>query len=266
MAVSDDFEDEDFDEGGVEVEDDGDLGLDDVDTELDAIEEARQAKRERDGASEVIEALAAENERLKKENVARSVMQIKAAKEAAEKEVENLKSEIQEAVEMGDGEATANLTQKLTQATLQLAAATDLEGRLAAQAQGQGQEAPAKPNPHRDRWFQRNASWFQKDKEMTQLAFAINERLINEGKNDSLASFYETLDREVRKRFPERFGKPSGAAARTANFSGGSSMNANGKRTTRVVLTPREAAVARRLGVDPVSYAREKAKIERLNG
>lgn len=120
---------------------------------------------------------------------------------------------------------------------------------------------PPQPAPRDYRaedWASRN-SWFGKDAKMTAYAYGVHEDLVqNQGYDPTSDEYYQAIDAEIRQRFPEKFNRPKA-----------SSPVAPVARSTApkpVRLTASEAAIARKLGLTPEQYAREKLKGATING
>ncbi len=122
-------------------------------------------------------------------------------------------------------------------------------------------QPPPTPTAESSNWAQQNP-WFgnPKHRDMTAIAYAKHETLINDQhvKSDS-DEYYEAIDSEVRKRFPEYFsdttqGKPFTVVAPSSRNSGGKSKT--------VHLEPEEVALAKTLGVSLELYAAQKGVLQ----
>lgn len=124
-----------------------------------------------------------------------------------------------------------------------------------------GRNRPQQQGPtERDlEWRQKNR-WFGHDQMMTAYAMAVHSNLVQqEGIRPTDPDYYERIDGEMRKRFPEKFGgtKQSGRR-RTPPVSGANRSSGTGGK--KVVLTQSQVALAKRLGITPEQYARELVK------
>lgn len=121
--------------------------------------------------------------------------------------------------------------------------------------------APQQPAPRDYRaedWASRN-TWFGKDAKMTAYAYGVHEDLVqNQGFDPTSDEYYQAIDSEIRQRFPEKFNrqKTSSPVAPVARSTA--------PKTVR--LTSSEAAIAKKLGLTPEQYAREKTKGATING
>jgi hypothetical protein len=78
--------------------------------------------------------------------------------------------------------------------------------------------------------------------------------------------YYESIDKEVRKRFPEEFGSnQSNDEDEPPQRTRPSTVVAPAKRSTapkKVVLTKTQVGLAKKFGLTPEQYARELMKLE----
>lgn len=135
---------------------------------------------------------------------------------------------------------------------------------------------PPKPDERALSW-QRKNQWFGSDREMTAVALAIHQDLLENGLNGESDDYYKKLDSRLRKRFPDKFGEGRSdggdeeqrssrrsPVASTSSRSGDAAGRRTGKRTIR--LTESQAEIARRLGISPERYAKEYALEQAKNG
>lgn len=117
----------------------------------------------------------------------------------------------------------------------------------------------AAPRDYRaEDWASRN-KWFGKDAKMTAYAYGVHEDLVqNEGYDPTSDEYYQAIDAEIRRRFPEKFSRPRGSSP--------VAPVARSAAPKKVALTTSEAAIARRLGLTEEQYAREKQKGATVNG
>lgn len=117
----------------------------------------------------------------------------------------------------------------------------------------QPQQQTREPSDRAKRWAAKN-EWFNNDKKMTALAYAIHEDLItNRGVQPDTQEYYGLIDKEMRKTFPSYFKKEEdepadvvAAPSRTA-----------GKKPRNVRLTKSQVRIANQLGVPLKEYARQ---------
>lgn len=128
------------------------------------------------------------------------------------------------------------------------------------------QQARPAPDPTVSAWMERNPWFSDPDKKpMNSVAMAIHGQLVKQGIHPTLdaSKYYKTIDREMRKRFPE-YRWPDVERNRpnlTSNPSGG-------KRTKpkQVRLTTSQVALAKSLGLTNEQYALEVAKLQSRRG
>ena len=107
------------------------------------------------------------------------------------------------------------------------------------------------------------------DEEMTALALGLHEKLVRSGVDPRSDDYYERVDKTMKKRFPEYFGETQDNDEAPAPRTKPSTVVAPATRSTaprQVRLTASEAAIAKRLGLTPEVYAREKMRLESNNG
>mgnify|MGYP003143020342 FL=1 len=97
-------------------------------------------------------------------------------------------------------------------------------------------------------WMSRN-EWFQKDKVMTNAAFAIHEDLVTQGFDPESDEYYTEIDNKLRGYFPNKF-----ASERPIQTVASAGRKQQGRRTVK--LTKSQQAIARRLGVPLEEYAK----------
>jgi len=120
------------------------------------------------------------------------------------------------------------------------------------------QAAPTKlRDPKAEDWAARNP-WFGKDEEMTSLAYGLHQKLVNSGVDPTSDEYYQSIDSNMRQRFPEKFERPKKA----------SPVAPAGRSTApkKVTLTASQVAIAKRLGVPLEVYAKHAAKEQNING
>ena len=125
-------------------------------------------------------------------------------------------------------------------------------------AQQTAPQAPARPDPKAESWAQRN-DWFGEDSAMTYAAFGIHKELVEqEGIDPKSDEYYDTLDRRMKEEFPHKFkdGSQSKRPAQTVASVNRSSGNSGRSSGTKVRLTQRQVAMAKKLGVSLEQYAK----------
>lgn len=243
--------------------------------------EKEAAQRERDEAAAFAQRVHHENQVLKQRLGAGEKVFINEVTKSATSEVANAKESLKRAYETGDPDKIAEAQEALTDAKLKLRDYQNYkpslqESETSVQPQSQAQPAPrVVPDAKAESWRQKN-SWFGADEEMTALALGLHEKLVRSGVDPRSDDYYQRVDETMRKRFPDYFVEETTTESEKPTQSSPpreaprrSSVVAPASRSTaprRIALTSSEAAIAKRLGLTPEAYAREKMKLENDNG
>tara|TARA_R110000796_G_scaffold2878_1_gene11111 strand:+ start:5627 stop:6628 length:1002 start_codon:yes stop_codon:yes gene_type:complete len=243
------------------------------------------AEREREAAVTFARKIMDENNALKQDLGKGEGMLIDTAKTSAGHELEVAKRNFREAYDAGDVDAVTNAQEQLVSAKMKLQSAENyvaqynpealqaarndinntVEGDWSAQQVPQ-QEAPL-PDEKAVAWQKRNPWWGQK-RDMTSLAFGLHEDLIMNGVDPASDEYYESIDKNMRKRFPEEFaGETSEETSSPKRARSQTTVVSPVKRTTgsrKAVITASEKRLADRLQLTPEAYVAEKLKLEAL--
>jgi hypothetical protein len=195
-------------------------------------------------------------------------------KTTADLQLEMAKRAYKESYDNGDSEGMMNAQQAITNATLQLDRVKNFkmpplqEKENVVQTQEQYQPT-VRPDDKVMAWQSRN-SWFGQDEEMTASALGLHEKLKRTGVDIGSEEYYATLDKTMRKRFPENFeeaqeeessrAEPVRTKPRTVVAPAVRSTASN-----KVKLSPRQVELAKKLGLTPERYALEIKKLEAQN-
>jgi hypothetical protein len=247
-----------------------------------------EALREREAAETFARQVFEENKKLQQQLSSGSKQFIETSKSAAETELQAAKRRFKEAYDSGDSDALADAQADVAQATLKLDRATTMkpieveekEYKTAAPA-----AEPAKVSPRTQRWVDANKDWWGQDEEMTMTAMGIDKKLQREYGSDYVGSeeYFKTIDRTMRKRFPEHFesersdeedndppqrkrSEPAYEDEPPRRATKPAAVVAPASRSTppsRMRLKASEAAIARRLGVPLDLYAKQVAMLNR---
>ena len=184
-----------------------------------------------------------------------------------ESDMAQTEAALRNAMEIGDTEAAVAAQRKMTQLAVeadrasQAKAANEKRQKQApapSMAQQTAPQAPARPDPKAESWAQRN-DWFGEDSAMTYAAFGIHKELVEqEGIDPKSDEYYDTLDRRMKEEFPHKFkdGSQSKRPAQTVASVNRSSGNSGRSSGTKVRLTQRQVAMAKKLGVSLEQYAK----------
>jgi hypothetical protein len=249
-----------------------------------------QAERERQAAEEFARQVWEENKNLKQRLSTGSKEYIETSKGAAQVELESAKKKYRTAYEAGNADDLVAAQEEIAKATLKLdkaASMRPIEAPDDKEFKPVKVEAPAQPkiSPRTKRWVESNSEWFGVDEEMTMAAMGIDKKLQNEYGAEYVGTeeYFRTVDKTMRKRFPEFFesqseeeeydppprkrsdpvneddepprraSKPSAVVAPASRSSSPS----------RIKLKQSQVALARKLGITPEQYAKQVALLNR---
>ena len=233
---------------------------------------ADAAEREQREALRAAEKLMAENKRMKDMNANGEREYVAAIKGSADMQLEMAKRSYKEAYDSGDSDRVLEAQQQITEATLRLDKVKNFklpplqEEKFEVQREEQYQPQP-KPDDKVMDWQDKNP-WFGQDEEMTAAALGLHEKLKRNGMVIGSDEYYATLDKTMRKRFPEEFDEPEEVAVKAkedAPKAKPSTVVAPATRSTaskKVKLTTTQVALAKKLGLTPEQYVRELLKME----
>ncbi len=247
-----------------------------------------EALREREAAEQFAKHVFEENKRLKQQLSNGSKAYIATSKTAAQAELESAKERYRKAYEAGDADGIVSAQEAVAKATVRLDKAETLKP-IEVEDGGDFQPARAEPpapkiSPRTQRWVQANSDWFGPDEEMTMAAMGIDKKLQREYGAEYVGTeeYFKTVDRTMRKRFPEYFesqsqedddppprkrstpveedDEPPRRATKPATVVAPASRSSS---PNRVKLKASEANIARRLGVPLEQYAKQVALLNR---
>jgi hypothetical protein len=233
---------------------------------------AEAAEREREEALQVTQKLLSENKRIKQMLTNGEQEYVAAVKTSSEMQLEMAKKAYKEAYDAGDSDRLAEAQQAITQATLELDRAKNFkipplqEENYDVKIQQQYQPAP-KLDDKVVEW-QENNPWFGQDEEMTAAALGLHEKLKRSGVKVGSDEYYATLDKTMRKRFPENFEESEEVEVEQkedAPKAKPKTVVAPATRSTaskKVKLKTSQVAIAKKLGLTPEQYVRELLKLE----
>ena len=191
--------------------------------------------------------------------------------DSATREIEAAKRAYKEAYDSGDSEllveAQANLTAaqykaaQISQYKPQYDENTLQQWENSVQIQ-QPQAQPQRLDPKTQAWLDKN-SWYGTDEDMSFLAMGVHRRLEKEGVPPGSEHYWNVIDTEVRKRFPDRFSgeaETKDSAPKRSN-----TVVAPATRSTsskKIKLTQTQVALAKKFKLTPEQYAMELTKIQ----
>jgi hypothetical protein len=247
-----------------------------------------EALREREAAEQFAKQVFEENKRLKQQLSNGSKAYIATSKTAAQAELESAKDKYRKAYEAGDADGIVSAQEAVAKATVRLDKAETLKPIEVEEKEDfrPARAEPAAPtvSPRTKRWLDTNSDWFGPDEEMTLAAMGIDKKLQREYGVEYVGTeeYFKTVDRTMRKRFPEYFetqsqeeddppprkrsvpveedDEPPRRATKPATVVAPASRSSS---PSRVKLKASEANLARRLGVPLEQYAKQVALLNR---
>jgi len=242
------------------------------------IHDERRAKeaaiRENEEAIRVANAIINENKNLKGRLSEGEKVFVSTAKEKLASDLEKARREYKEAYDSGDAdrlvEAQENLT-KIQFASRDWEKYTPQFDENALQAQTnqvqtqQVANQPARLDAKTQAWLDKN-KWYGTDEDMSFLAMGIHKRLEKEGVPIGSDHYWSSIDTEVRKRFPDKFGdteaKPSATTRKTTVVAPATRSTSSKK----ITLNTRQLELAKKFKLTPEQYYNELVKTESQNG
>jgi hypothetical protein len=230
--------------------------------------EERRAKesalREREEAVRLAQSLVEENKRLQGSLGQGQQALLEQAKKVVANEVEQAKAKYKQAYEAGDSDALVAAQDELTTAKIRAERVNNFKPAV---AQPQNTVVQPAPQPEyvpqvdtKARAWQEANSWFGADKEMTALALAVHEKLVESGVNPTSDEYYEKINSRVRSVFPDAFPSEKRKASVVAPAT-------RSVAPRKITLTQSQVQIAKRLGLTNEQYARAVAEeMRKQNG
>jgi len=227
-----------------------------------------------------------ENKRLQQQLSTGSKAFIEQTQSTAEIQLGAAKKRYKEAYEAGDVDALADAQADIAKATLRMDKASDMKPIEVEDKQFvSAQPAAPKLDRRTQKWIDSNKEWWGVDDEMTMTAMGLDKKLQKQYGADYIGTeeYFETIDKTMRKRFPEKFedaqsdeddepppnkrtSEPAYEDDPPRRATKPAAVVAPASRSTppnRIKLKGSEAAIARRLGVPIEEYAKQVAKLRR---
>jgi hypothetical protein len=235
--------------------------------------EKERAQREQQEALNAAQKLYEENKRMKNLINNGQSEYLEAVKGSADMQLKMAKKAYRDAYESGDTDALLDAQEAITQATLKVDKVNNFrlpplqEEKFEVQRQEEYQQPAPVPRPDdKVMAWQQNNPWFGQDEEMTASALGLHEKLKRNGVVIGSDEYYATLDKTMRKRFPEEFDEPEEVKLKEDTpRAKPSTVVAPATRSTaskKVKLTQSQVAIAKKLGLTPEQYVRELIKME----
>jgi hypothetical protein len=235
------------------------------------------AEKEQKDAIALAKSILEENKKLKGKLSAGEKDLVTNVKQNLSYELEKAKQEYKDAYDSGYSDRLVEAQEKLTEVQFKSKEIDRFKPEFSEDAlqtqesDVQIQNQPQQLDSKTQSWLDKN-QWYGKDEDMSYLAHGVHRRLEREGVPIGSDHYWATIDDEVRRRFPEKFGggeelKHSSDAElkHSAKTSKPSTVVAPATRSTspkRVTLTLREQALAKKLNLTNEQYARAKTEME----
>lgn len=222
------------------------------------------AMREQQEAIAATQKLLEENKKMKALLSSGEKEYVEAVKNSVELELDKAKRMYREAYESGDTERIIEANQNLVTAMQKQEKINNFKMPPLQTEENEVKtvyQAPPKPDMRAQRWQEANP-WFGQDEEMTATALGLHEKLKRNGIHIGSDEYYATIDRTIRKRFPENFEEEAEevkeAPKKAPTVVAPASRSTNAK---PLKLKTTQVALAKKLGITPEQYAREVLKL-----
>lgn len=192
---------------------------------------------------------------------------------SAEMELDKAERNYKEAYDSGDSDRLLAAQKELVRAEMKLDKAKNFRPTVQAE-ENDVQPAPQRPtaepqmDPKVASWVSRNP-WFvdPNKRAMRKYAEGVHEELAERYGRGFIGTdeYYGSIDKEVKKRFPEEFASSSANDEEKPQRTKPATVVAPAKRSTapkQVALSKTEANLAKKLGLTNEQYAREKMRLE----
>jgi hypothetical protein len=239
--------------------------------------EKEAAIREQHEAINLAKKALAENKMLKERLHNGESVYVDTVKNAALSELESAKQDFKSAYESGDADKLLEAQERMTNAKFRMDKAENYQPQFKKASQEeqfdvQIQQPQVNAPDRKAVAWQKQNDWFGSDEEMTSLALGLHEKLVRNGIPAGSDDYYESIDKTMRKRFPENFeGEQEVETDEPAkvNRPKASTVVAPATRSTspkKIRISKTQVALAKKLGLTPEQYARELTKLEAQNG
>jgi len=238
--------------------------------------EKEQALREQQEAIRVAQSLVEETKKLRGRLTEGEKVYVSNAKEGAERQLELARIAYKEAYDSGDSDKVVDAQEKLTEAKFKVhevesyrpqydeSALQTAENEVKIPEQSQ---QPQRLDSKTQSWLDKN-SWYGVDDDMSFLAMGIHRRLERDGVTTGSDQYWNAIDTEMKKRFPEKFAGENNSETKDS-VKKPSTVVAPATRSTspkKIRLTQTQLALAKKFKLSPEQYALELTKLESQNG
>ena len=237
---------------------------------------ADAAEKEQKEALRVANLIIEENKQLKGRLSDGEKVYVSTAKESIARELNDAKREFKDAYDSGDSDRLAEAQEKLTEVKMKSSEMERYKPQYDENTLQNEQNAVQIQNQQQQRldsktqaWLDNNP-WYGVDDDMSFLALGIHKRLEKEGVAIGSDHYYNVIDAEMKKRFPDKL--DSAEEPKNSEESGTkepvkklSTVVAPATRSTsskKVKLTATQLALAKKFNLSPEQYAMELTKIQ----
>jgi len=224
--------------------------------------EKEKALREREEAVRLAKSVIEENKKLQGSLSQGQSALLEQAKKVVANELEQAKRKYKEAYESGDSEALVNAQEELTSIKFKAEKVNNFKPAPLQTEENTVQipQTRQEVDPKLRAWQEKN-QWFGSNRGMTAYALGLHEDLVAEGIPVGSDQYYQRIDSDVKKRFPDVFESENPEDASPPPKK--SNVVAPATRSTapkKVVLTKSQVEIAKRLGVPLELYAKKVAE------
>jgi len=239
------------------------------------INDERRAKeaaiRENEEAIRVANAIINENKQLKGRLSNGEKVYINTAKEKVATDLEVARRAYKDAYDSGDSDRLLEAQERLTEAKMK---AQDVERyrpqyeesdvQLPVQ-EAQKPQQPSRLDSKTQAWLDKN-SWYGTDEDMSFLAMGIHKRLERDGVPVGSDNYWNAIDTEMRKRFPDKLGEPEAKPSAPTRKSTVVAPATRSTSSKKITLNTRQMELAKKFKITPEQYYNELVKTESQNG
>jgi hypothetical protein len=129
----------------------------------------------------------------------------------------------------------------------------------------QEQNQPIRLDSKTQAWLDKN-KWYGTDDDMSFLAMGIHKRLERDGVPTGSDHYWNSIDTEMRKRFPEKFGEVEAKPSATTRKSTVVAPATRSTSSKKITLNTRQMELAKKFKITPEQYYNELVKTESQNG
>lgn len=230
------------------------------------------ALRENQQSLAITRQIMEENKRLKNNLHYGESTLVETYKSRAELQLADAKRDYKDAYDSGDTDKLLDAQERMNQAQYTLQQVKNYKPTPLQEERNEVQSEQRiqipKPDQKTLSWQERN-TWYGTDREMTAAAMGLHQKLEEQNGQAFVGTdeYWTAIDNTMRRRFPEYFdsdGDEESSELKPATRKRPNTVVAPASRSTgskKVRLTTSEINLARKLGITPEQYAKEKVKL-----